>query len=403
MTGMNVDLPGLYEEKNGRGRLQFVVRRGTTLRYGKARKVWLKLRPEHEGFLAAYQAAYAMVFPRIGTVKPPAAEAAQAPATRPLADYPPRSFGWLVRRYLEESIPYRTMAPAGRKRRRAILEAMAVKHGAKAMIIPQEIIARGFTARMEKIEAANYWLKSVKAFYAWALEMGITPENPAARIRKVTRKTDGFHIWSMDELRTYVQRHPIGTRAHLALMILLFTGFRREDAHRFGRQHIRDGKIHFRTGKKGNVLATHAARPMLDAIEAAPEHRHMAFLISGEGRPFASGNAFGNWFKDRCKEAGLDHCSAHGVRKAAASIAQENGATSGQLDAMFTWVDGEQRGTYTRGASGLKLATAGFTILENALREEGILGHKGNNLAPPKEGCDSVGQKPPPKSLKRKA
>jgi integrase len=402
MTGMKVDLPGLYEESNGRGRLQFVVRRGTTLRYGKARKVWLKLRPEDEGFLPAYQAAYAVIFPRVGLTEPQAVPE-ESPATRPLASFPPRSFGWLVKRYLEESIPYRTMAPAGRKRRRAILEVMAVKHGAKSMLIPQEIIAKGFTARMEKIEAANYWLKSVKAFYAWALEMGLTSENPAARIRKVTRKTDGFHIWSMDELRTYVERHPIGTRAHLALMILLFTGFRRGDAHLFGRQHIRDGKVHFRTGKQGNVLATHAARPMLDAIAAVPEHGHMTFLINGEGKPFASGNAFGNWFKDRCKEAKLDHCSAHGVRKAAASIAQENGATSGQLDAMFTWVDGEQRGTYTRGASGLKLATAGFTILENALREEGIIGHNRNDLAPPEKGFDPVGQKPAPKPLKRKA
>ena len=28
---------------------------------------------------------------------------------------------------------------------------------------------------------------------------------------------------------------------------------------------------------------------------------------------------FGNWFRDRCNEAGLRHCSFHGLRKAAAT------------------------------------------------------------------------------------
>jgi integrase len=41
--------------------------------------------------------------------------------------------------------------------------------------------------------------------------------------------------------------------------------------------------------------------------------------------------------RDRCDEAGLPHCSAHGLRKAGATIAAENGATAPQLTAIFDW------------------------------------------------------------------
>jgi hypothetical protein len=43
-----------------------------------------------------------------------------------------------------------------------------------------------------------------------------------------------------------------------------------------------------------------------------------------------------NWFRDRCVEAGVPG-RAHGLRKAGACIAEENGATTPQLMAMFGW------------------------------------------------------------------
>jgi len=49
-------------------------------------------------------------------------------------------------------------------------------------------------------------------------------------------------------------------------------------------------------------------------------------------------------------EAGLEHCSAHGLRKAGASMAAENGATEEQLRAIFNWSTAKQSATYTRRA-----------------------------------------------------
>ena len=56
----------------------------------------------------------------------------------------------------------------------------------------------------------------------------------------------------------------------------------------------------------------------------APHHRrdankNLTFLINGLGAPFTA-PGFGNWFRDRCNEAGLPRdCRFHGLRKAAAT------------------------------------------------------------------------------------
>jgi hypothetical protein len=52
----------------------------------------------------------------------------------------------------------------------------------------------------------------------------------------------------------------------------------------------------------------------------------MTFLVTEYGKPFTEAG-FGNWFRDRCDEAGLPQCTAHGLKKAGAAIAAENGAT----------------------------------------------------------------------------
>jgi hypothetical protein len=42
-------------------------------------------------------------------------------------------------------------------------------------------------------------------------------------------------------------------------------------------------------------------------------------------------SGFGGWFRKQCDKAGHKHCSAHGLRKAGASIAAENGTSPHRL------------------------------------------------------------------------
>jgi len=78
-------------------------------------------------------------------------------------------------------------------------------------------------------------------------------------------------------------------------------------------------------------------------------------LATEFGKPFTA-NGFGNWFRKRCNEAGLEHCTAHGLRKAGATIAAENGATEHQLMAIFGWESPKQAAIYTRKADRKRLA-----------------------------------------------
>ena len=91
-------------------------------------------------------------------------------------------------------------------------------------------------------------------------------------------------------------------------------------------------------------------------IDTTSETGDLAFLVSDHGKPWASGDSFGNKFRDWCTAADLPHCSPHGLRKAGATIAAENGATESQLMAIYGWSDPKMAALYTRKANRKRLA-----------------------------------------------
>jgi integrase len=79
-------------------------------------------------------------------------------------------------------------------------------------------------------------LKALRGLFAWAVEAEYATVNPAKSVPKLRSKTTGFHTWTREEVRQYEKRHPPGTKPRLALALLLYTGARRGDAIRLGRQ-----------------------------------------------------------------------------------------------------------------------------------------------------------------------
>lgn len=81
----------------------------------------------------------------------------------------------------------------------------------------------------------------------------------------------------------------------------------------------------------------------------------ITFIATMAGRPFVK-EGFGNRFREVCDEAGVPG-SAHGLRKAGATRAANNGATERQLNAIFGWSEGAQESAvYTRDADRRRLA-----------------------------------------------
>jgi integrase/recombinase XerD len=98
------------------------------------------------------------------------------------------------------------------------------------------------------------------------------------------------------------------------------------------------------------------------SLDAAPSG-HLTFLVTEFGKPH-SPNGFGNKFKDWCREAGLPHCSAHGLRKAAAARLAERGATAHEIMAITGHQSLEEVERYTRAAQRRTLADSAMAKLK---------------------------------------
>jgi hypothetical protein len=80
----------------------------------------------------------------------------------------------------------------------------------------------------------------------------------------------------------------------------------------------------------------------------------MLWLTTERGTPFGSAASFGNWFADRCKEAGVPG-RAHGLRKASAIRHALHGATAHELMAWHGWKTIQEAQEYVEQANKMKL------------------------------------------------
>jgi hypothetical protein len=98
--------------------------------------------------------------------------------------------------------------------------------------------------------------------------------------------------------------------------------------------------------KRGDGVVYPPPLPVLAATIAASKTGDLTFLVTERGTPFVK-ESFGNWFRDACRAAGCPG-SAHGLRKAGATRAAENGATVHQLMALFGWKTEKMASIYIR-------------------------------------------------------
>src|ERR1700720_1197610 len=239
-------------DRHGNIRIYFRLKKGQP-------KIRLKALPGTEEFDKEYRRALT------AKLRPPA-EAASAgdnlggPAK-------PGTLRWLCQQYLASSL-FNGLAGSTRRQRRATLEwvcqqKFGKEHAANlpfARMEPKHVA----TLRDKKKgpEAANAVTRALRALFTWAVlpDYGpIAPNNPAAKVGLLDSKNpDGFAAWSEDDVARYEARHPIGTKARLALDLLLYTGVRRSDVVRLGPQMERDGKLIFTETKgRSRIIKTH--------------------------------------------------------------------------------------------------------------------------------------------------
>ena len=258
--------------------------------------------------------------------------------------------------YLQSDGFSKGLAKSTRNTRRRILTKFAKQHGDKRTLLMHRQALQNIVGKMT---AANQhgFKKAMRGFVDYCLSHHLMKVDPLLSIKLAKIKdTGGFRTWEEGEITEYETRHARGTKARLALELLLQTGVARCDMVRMGRQHVRNGTLSMRR-LKTNVQFDIPLLPSLVTELELHSKDQLTFLMTELGSPFTA-NGFGNWFRERCDEAGLPQCAAHGLRKAAAVRHALNGATAPELMAWFGWKTLAEAQRYCEMANRIKLAQA---------------------------------------------
>jgi hypothetical protein len=154
--------------------------------------------------------------------------------------------------------------------------------------------------------AADKLVKYLRSLFNWAIKKKLTASNPAIGVEKINESI-GWHTWTPAEVDTFRHHHEIGSKARLALELMINVGARISDVAHIGRQHESAGWLKFvawkNRNKKSRKIIECPIRKDLHAALAATELGDLTYLVSDQGRPFTI-NGLGNKMRDWCDAAG---------------------------------------------------------------------------------------------------
>ena len=341
---MRIDYPGLLVEPLPSGNARYRVR----IEGNPSRRIRIHCGPDHPEFQKQYLAA------RRGEQPEPIKAA---------SDYAkPRSIGWLVNLYfehLEKRVKAGTMSHKTLKKKRNLLNRLVVRPD-REMLIPQGKLIEMHDDMAATPAQADAFIEAVAVMYDWAAKRKHVRSNPARGIEKIYEKGDGATPWKAADVKRFLAHHHLGTKAHVAISILLWTGCRIEDTTVLGRQHecVIDGipALRWQPTKKGSSeVSVPFLTPLKEAVRA-PKVQGGTYLLGRGGKPYASGDSASAIFKVWCVDAGLPHLSAHGVRKGLGELLAELGCSQYEIMAIHGHSEAKTSEVYTRRVERWKLA-----------------------------------------------
>lgn len=274
------------------------------------------------------------------------------------------TLAWLIEQY-RASGDYLAFSPATRRQRDNIFRGVKDKAGHLPLIeVTPARIRQGVADRAGTPYQARHFLDAMRGMFEWAVGAEHIAANPALGIRPPKPpEGDGHEPWSADDVARYERRWPAGTKERVWMHVLLYTGLRRGDAVVLGRQHVRDGIATLRTEKTGTEVTIRLPAALVATLAAGPTG-DLTYIVGERGAPLVK-ESFGNLFREACNEAKVNK-SAHGLRKLAATIAAEAGASEAELDALFGWTGRKMAALYTRKAERKRLALQAADRIANA-------------------------------------
>jgi integrase len=274
------------------------------------------------------------------------------------------SVGWLINLYRHSRDWGELLSQGTRKQRGPILKQIENAAGDLPIAaITRKKIEEGISARTPN--QGRHFKNTASALFKWAVEQELHDRNPTNGIKVTRGDGEGHLAWPIEMIEQFEQRWPLGTKQRLVFDVLLYIGLRRGDAAQLGKQHVRSGVVHLMTEKSGGRMPIYIpVHPALAASLAACPSRGLAIIAKPDGTNYGK-EALGNFFREAVRAAGIPVSkkgsdekgySAHGLRKASATIAAESGATESELNAMFGWSGHQMAQLYTKKADRKRLA-----------------------------------------------
>ena len=255
---------------------------------------------------------------------------------------------------------------------RGELERFRIAHGDKSVVNLKRMHIKAILGEMaDRPNAANNLLDRLRSLMRLAVDEEWRETDPTLGIKGFKIKSTGFHSWTEAEIEVFEKKYDLGTRPRLAFDLLLYTNQRRSDVIVLGRQHRKGNSIYLSQQKTGTELQLDLHPDLIVSINAASSAGitgDLTYLVTQFGRPFTAAG-FGNAMRVWCDDAGLQGCSAHGLRKAGARRMAEAGKTNPQIKSVTGHKTDKEVGVYVAAASQKELAKTAISGLSRPKKQ----------------------------------
>ncbi|RUW09401.1 MULTISPECIES: tyrosine-type recombinase/integrase [unclassified Mesorhizobium] len=280
------------------------------------------------------------------------------------------TFDWLIEHY-RRSPKWKKLRPISQLNLGKEFDRFSTLHGKKRVAaLRTDHVEAIIGKKADTPAAANRLLKLLRRLCRFAIRKKLIVVDPTIDVERYQENPDGFHTWTEAEILQFEEYHGVSSKAVLALRLILNTGAARQDVIRLGWQSTGEGRIAYRRLKTGGDVDLPILDELAEVLRPLPTNRLLFVTHTGD-RAYKP-TTFGNWFHDQCVDAGLPHCSSHGLRKAGATRLADAGATELEIMAYLGHRTPDEARTYTKKANRKRLGDTGMEKVARAKREQGL-------------------------------
>lgn len=277
----------------------------------------------------------------------------------------PGTISDLIARFYR-TVPFRRVSPDWQRTMRQSIEPFREEFGDHLVssFRPKDIdviVAKRFEKRVVNgrkfggSSSAERLREMLLRLFTLARKLEWIATNPVELSETTKHKGPGFYPWNEQDITAYRAKHPLGTKARLAMELMLWTGSRRSDAHMMpppvNGRFVKDAA---KTGKRIDLPVAPALAAALDAMPEGSTGAD-ALIITQHGKPYTR-NGLTHKMREWCDQAGLPQCTAHGLRKALTRRSAELGTSQQGLKALGQWSQDREVAIYAASANQKRLA-----------------------------------------------